>query len=111
MCLSRSNWNCKLAVATRMHSKMSRRDRGHQIQKQKVPKRKIQEKEMKWLEAVAAEKRSEVKRMKRAERKTKAKLRKLQRKISKTRRAIRLAATSNARIQLQIDAILHLLDD
>ncbi|XWS27568.1 hypothetical protein CRYUN_Cryun26dG0127100 [Craigia yunnanensis] len=63
------------------------------------------------LEAVAAEMRAELNNMERGERKAKAKLRKLQRKISKTRNANRLATINNSRSQLYIDAIIHLLDD
>ena len=66
--------------------------------------------EVERLEAVAAERRAKLNRMKQVERKAMAKLRKLERKISKIRNANRLAATNNARIQLSIDAILHLLD-
>ena len=65
------------------------------------------EKEVKWLEAVVAEMRGELNHMKRTDKKQKAKLRKVQKKISKSRK--RLAA-NYARINLHNDAILHLLD-
>ncbi|XWS10636.1 hypothetical protein CRYUN_Cryun38cG0013500 [Craigia yunnanensis] len=85
--------------------------------KPNVPKRKQsrswtrKEEEVKRLEAVAAEMRAELNHMKRADRKAKAKLRKLQKKNSESRKANRLTAMNNARIQLYKDAILHLLDD
>ncbi|WRX28677.1 hypothetical protein QQP08_021164 [Theobroma cacao] len=88
--------------------------------KSKVPKkkhrwswkRKIQEMEVKtkWFEAVLAEKRAELNHMERAERKAKKKLRKLEQKNSETKKGNRLAAMNIARIQLDIDAILDLLD-
>ena len=65
---------------------------------------------MKRLEAVAAEMRAELSHMKRADRKQKAKLKKLERKNSESKNANRLAAMNNARIKLYIDAILHPLD-
>ncbi|XWS10383.1 hypothetical protein CRYUN_Cryun39dG0072900 [Craigia yunnanensis] len=53
---------------------------------------------------------AELNHMERTDWKLKAKLRKLQRKISEIRKANRrLAAMNNARIQLYIDAILHLV--
>ena len=64
--------------------------------------------ELERLEAVAAERRAKLNQMKQTERKAMSKLRKLERKISKIREGHRLAATNDARIQLYIDAILHL---
>ena len=67
----------------------------------------VNEKEVKRLEAVAAEIRAELNHMKGTDQKVKAKLEKLHREISETRKANRLlAATNNARNQL----ILHLWD-
>ena len=65
---------------------------------------------MKRLEAVAAEMKAELNHMKRVDRKQKAKLRKVQKKNSESRKANRLAVMNYARIQLYIDTILHLLD-
>ncbi|EOY14049.1 PREDICTED: uncharacterized protein LOC18594818 isoform X2 [Theobroma cacao] len=87
--------------------------------KSKVPKkkhhwswkRKVQEKETKWFEAVLAETRAELNHMEGAEQKAKTRLRKLERKNSEIKKGNRLAAMNIARIQLCIDAVLDLLDD
>ncbi|KAK8648784.1 hypothetical protein V6N13_129527 [Hibiscus sabdariffa] len=71
--------------------------------------RKPLEKELELLEAKAREMRWELKQMKRAERKFKAKLRRMEHINSETREANRRAAIHNARVQLYIQAMLRLL--
>ncbi|KAK8997153.1 hypothetical protein V6N11_020637 [Hibiscus sabdariffa] len=67
------------------------------------------EKELKVLESKASEMRYELKQMRVADRKSKAKLRKLERINAETREANRRASIDNARNQLYIQAMLLLL--